>query len=93
MALRGRARPVGALGLARHDGLVQAVIVGWVEGEVLLQRDDVAGNVHQAAPDAVAAVGDVCIGQRMRLVAEGPQGEAEVLVAAVAGHDLVGLQI
>ena len=89
----GQGQTGGGVGVGDNDGLVQAVIVGRVEGEVILQRDDVAGNVHQAAPDAVAAVGDVCIGQRMCLVAEGPQGEEEVLVAAVAGHDLVGLQI
>ena len=91
MALRGRARPVGALGVGDDDGLVQAVIIRRVEGEIFFQRDDVAGDVHQPAPDAVAAIGDVRIGQRVVLVAEGPQGEEQILVAAVAGHDLVRL--
>ena len=51
-----------------------------------------AGDMHQPAPDAVTAVGDVGIGQRVGLIAEGPQGEEEVLVTAVAGHDLIRLQ-
>ena len=51
-----------------------------------------AGDMHQPAPDAVTAVGDVGTGQRVGLVTEGPQGEEEVLVTAVAGHDLIRLQ-
>ena len=51
-----------------------------------------AGNVHQSAPHAVAAIGDVGIGQRVVCVAEGTQRKEEVLVAAVAGHDLLRLQ-
>ena len=82
-----------SVGVGDDDGLVQAIIVCRVEGEIFFQRDDVAGDVHQPAPDAVAAIGDVCIGQRVVLVAEGPQGEEQVLVAAVAGHDLLRLQL
>ena len=41
---------------------------------------------------AVAAVGDVGIGQRVVCVTEGAQRKEKVLVAAVAGHDLVRLQ-
>ena len=48
--------------------------------------------MEQPAPDAVAAVGDVGIGQRVALIAERPEREEEVLVAAVAGHDLIRLQ-
>ena len=48
--------------------------------------------MHQPTPHAVAAIGDIGIGQRVLLVAEGPQRKEQVLVAAVAGHDLVRLQ-
>ena len=88
----GQGQTGGGVGVGQHDGGVQAVIVGGVQREVLPQRDDPAGDVHQPAPDAVAAVGDVRIGQRVFLVAEGTQREEQVLVAAVAGHDLIRLQ-
>ena len=87
----GQGQTGGGVGVGDDDGLVQAVVVLRVQREIILQRDDVAGDVQQPAPDAVAAIGDVCIGQRVVLVAEGPQGEEQVLVAAVAGHDLVRL--
>ena len=88
----GQGQTGGGVGVGDDDGLVQAVIIRRVESEIFFQRDDVAGDVHQSAPDAVAAIGDVCIGQRVVLVAEGPQGEEKVLVTAVAGHDLIRLQ-
>lgn len=49
-------------------------------------------NVQQTAPHAVAAVGDIRKGQRVALVTESPQRKEQVLVAAVAGHDLGRLQ-
>jgi len=88
----GQGQTGGGIGVGQHDGGTEAVVIGGVKGEILLQGDDPAGDVHQPAPDAVAAVGDVRIGQRVFLVAEGPQREEEVFVAAVAGHDLAGLQ-
>ena len=36
--------------------------------------------------------GNCAVYQRVGLIAEGPQGEEEVLVTAVAGHDLIRLQ-
>ena len=71
---------------------MQAIVVLRVQREIILQRDDVAGDVQQPAPHAVAAIGDVGIGQRVLFVAEGPQRKEQVLVAAVAGHDLIRLQ-
>ena len=88
----GQCNAGGGVGVCKDDGLVQAVVVLRVKGEILFQRDDVAGNVHQSAPHAVAAVGDVGIGQRVVCVAEGTQRKEEVLVAAIAGHDLLRLQ-
>ena len=71
---------------------MQAIVVLRVQREIILQRDDVAGDVQQPAPHTVAAIGDVGIGQRVLFVAEGPQRKEQVLVAAVAGHDLIRLQ-
>ena len=88
----GQGQTGGGVGVGDDDGLVQAVVIGGVKGEILLQRNDMAGDMHQPAPDAVTAVGDVGIGQRVGLIAEGPQGKEEVLVTAVAGHDLIRLQ-
>ena len=88
----GQGQAGGGVGVCDDDGLVQAVVIGGVKGEILLQRDDMAGDMHQPAPDAVTAVGDVGIGQRVGLIAEGPQGKEKVLVTAVAGHDLIRLQ-
>ena len=88
----GQCNAGGGVGVCKDDGLVQAVVVLRVKGEILFQRDDVAGNVHQPTPHAVAAVGDVGIGQRVVCVAEGTQRKEEVLVAAIAGHDLLRLQ-
>ncbi len=51
-----------------------------------------SGNVQQTAPHAVAAVGDIRKGQRVALVTESPQRKEQVLIAAVAGHDLGRLQ-
>ena len=87
----GQSQTGGGVGVCKYDGGIDAVVILRVQREILFQRDHFAGNVHQPAPDAVAAIGDVCIGQRVVLVAEGPQGEEQVLVAAVAGHDLVRL--
>src|SRR5699024_4412581 len=91
--LGGQGQAGGGVGVGDDDGLVQVIVPGRVQGEVLFQRDDVLGDVHQAAPDPVAAVGDVGPGQRAAGVAESPQGKEQVFVAAVAGHDLVRLQL
>ena len=48
--------------------------------------------MQQAAPHAVAAVGDIRKGQRVIFVTESPQRKEQILVAAVAGHDLGRLQ-
>ena len=69
MALRGRQGRWGR-GVCDDDGLVQTIVVLRVQREIILQRDDVAGDVQQPAPHAVAAIGDVGIGQRVLFVAE-----------------------
>ena len=92
MAPRGQGQTRGGIGVGNDDGLVFAVVIGGVQREILFQGNDIAGDVEQPAPDAVAAVGDVGIGQRVALIAERPEREEEVLVAAVAGHDLIRLQ-
>ena len=88
----GQGQTRGGIGVGNDDGLVSAVVIGGVQREILFQGNDIAGDVEQPAPDAVAAVGDVGIGQRVALIAERPEREEEVLVAAVAGHDLIRLQ-
>ena len=88
----GQAQSGGGVGVCNDDGLVQAVVIGGVKGEVLFQRNDVGGDVQQAAPHAVAAVSDIRKSQRVALVTESPQRKEQILVAAVAGHDLGRLQ-
>ena len=63
-----------------------------VQAEIPFQGDDILGDVEQPAPDGVAAISNIGMGQGMIFIAEGPQGEKQVFVAAVARHDLVGLQ-
>ena len=82
----------GGVGVGDDNGLVPAVVFQRVQAEIPFQGDDILGDVEQPAPDGVAAISNIGMGQGMIFIAEGPQGEKQVFVAAVARHDLVGLQ-
>ena len=60
----GQGQTRGGIGVGNDDGLVSAVVIGGVQREILFQGNEIAGDVEQPAPDAVAAVGDVGIGAR-----------------------------
>ena len=81
----------GGVGVGNHDRLVQAAVLFQVDGQVVLQRDDMLRNMQQIAQNRVKTVGYIGKGQRRVFIAERPQGQQQVLVAAVAAQNILRL--
>ena len=89
--LRRQGQAGGGVGVGNDDGLVPAVVFHRVQAEIRFQGNHVLRDVEQPAPDGIASIGHIGVGQGVGLIAEGPQGEKQIFVAAVARHHLVRL--
>ena len=67
---------------------MQAAVLFKVDGQATFQRDDVLRDVQQITQHRVKAVCHIGKGQRRIFVAEGPQRQQQVFVAAVAAEDV-----
>ena len=89
---RDRGQQAGrGVGVGDDDRFMQTAVFFKVDGQIVLQRENVLRNVQKLTQHRVKAVGHIGKGQRCVLIAEGPQRKQQVFIAAVAAEDILRL--